>query len=100
MEAFAINIVLHISLFLEIMAALIIGSALIRIFIPYLISFFKVGNRHIYTEFRVSFASSIALSLELLLGADVLETAIAPTWNDIGKLAAIAAIRTLLNYFL
>jgi lipase chaperone LimK len=28
------------------------------------------------------------------------ETAVAPSWEDIGKLAAIAAIRTLLNYFL
>jgi uncharacterized membrane protein len=29
-----------------------------------------------------------------------LATAIAPTWDDIGKLAAIAALRTALNYFL
>jgi len=27
-------------------------------------------------------------------------SAIAPTWDDIGQLAAIAAIRTFLNYFL
>ena len=31
---------------------------------------------------------------------DILRTAVAPTWEDIGKLAAIAAIRTVLNYFL
>ena len=35
-----------------------------------------------------------------MLGADVLATAVAPSWNDIGKLAAIAIIRTSLNYFL
>jgi uncharacterized membrane protein len=35
-----------------------------------------------------------------LLAADILRTAVAPTWEDIGKLAAIAAIRTVLNYFL
>jgi uncharacterized membrane protein len=34
------------------------------------------------------------------LAADILRTAIAPTWEEIGKLAAIAALRTLLNYFL
>jgi uncharacterized membrane protein len=38
--------------------------------------------------------------LELLLAADILRTAVAPTWEDIGKLAAIAAIGTALNYFL
>jgi len=35
-----------------------------------------------------------------LLAADILATAIAPTWYDIGKLAAIATLRTALNYFL
>jgi len=35
-----------------------------------------------------------------LLAADILATAIAPTWDEIGKLAAIAALRTALNYFL
>jgi uncharacterized membrane protein len=29
-----------------------------------------------------------------------LRTAVAPTWDDISKLAVIATIRTLLNYFL
>ena len=42
----------------------------------------------------------LALALEFELGADILRTAIAPTWTDIGQLAAIATIRTLLNYFL
>jgi uncharacterized membrane protein len=27
-------------------------------------------------------------------------TAVAPTWDDIAKLAVIATIRTMLNYFL
>ena len=49
---------------------------------------------------RVQFGSSVAVALELLLGADVLATAVAPTWDDIGKLAAIAILRTALNYFL
>jgi uncharacterized membrane protein len=34
------------------------------------------------------------------LGADVIRTAIAPTWTQIGQLGAIAAIRTFLNHFL
>jgi uncharacterized membrane protein len=48
----------------------------------------------------VSFASWIILALEFALGADIVRSAIAPTWDDIGQLAAIAAIRTVLNYFL
>jgi uncharacterized membrane protein len=51
-------------------------------------------------EVRLALGRSLAIALELLLGADILKTAIAPTWNEIGQLAAIAAIRTALNYFL
>ena len=49
---------------------------------------------------RLRLGRGLALALELLLAADILQTAIAPTWDDIGKLAAVAAIRTALNYFL
>ena len=45
-------------------------------------------------------ASYLALALEFQLAADILATAIGPTWNQIGRLAAIAFIRTALNYFL
>jgi uncharacterized membrane protein len=51
-------------------------------------------------EIFARFASWIILALEFALAADIVRTAIAPTWNDIGMLAAIAAIRTALNYFL
>lgn len=53
-----------------------------------------------FTTIRLAFARYLALALELQLGADILSTAIAPTWDRIGKLAAIAVIRTALNYFL
>jgi uncharacterized membrane protein len=48
----------------------------------------------------VGFAGWIILALEFALGADIVRTAITPSWDDIGQLAAIAAIRTALNYFL
>ncbi|TCJ40942.1 DUF1622 domain-containing protein [Parafrankia sp. BMG5.11] len=51
-------------------------------------------------EIRLRLGRWLALALELLLGADILRTAVAPTWSEIGQLAAVAAIRTLLNFFL
>jgi uncharacterized membrane protein len=42
----------------------------------------------------------LLLALEFTLAADVVRTAIAPSWQEIGQLAAIALIRTFLNYFL
>ena len=48
----------------------------------------------------VRFGVWIMLGLLFALAADVVRSIIAPTWKDIGELAAIAAIRTFLNYFL
>ncbi|QKP78720.1 DUF1622 domain-containing protein [Methyloligella sp. GL2] len=48
----------------------------------------------------LKFATWILLALEFALAADIVHTAISPTWDDIGKLGAIAFIRTMLNYFL
>ncbi len=49
---------------------------------------------------RLALGRSLALSLEFLLGADILRTAVEPSGDEIPRLAAIAAIRTALNYFL
>ena len=54
------------------------------------------GHREIWLKF----ATWILLALEFALAADIVRTAVAPTWDDITKLAVIAAIRTMLNYFL
>ena len=51
-------------------------------------------------EVWLRFATWILLALEFALAADIVRTAVAPTWDDITKLAVIAAIRTMLNYFL
>lgn len=53
-----------------------------------------------FREVRLRFSRHLSLALELLLASDILATALEPSWEDIGKLAAIATIRTALNYFL
>jgi uncharacterized membrane protein len=46
------------------------------------------------------FAHWLVAALTFELAADVVSTTVAPTWPDLGKLAAIAGIRTFLTYFL
>ncbi len=53
-----------------------------------------------FNAIRLVLARYLAMALEFQLGADILSTAVAPSWNEIGKLGAIAVIRTGLNYFL
>ena len=98
MEEIAKKITIYISHAVEIFAAVIIGIALVKTLIAYIRAFYQSAERK--EALRVQFGSSVAVALELLLGADVLATAVAPSWDAIAKLAAIAVLRTALNYFL
>jgi len=42
----------------------------------------------------------LLLGLEFELGADIIRSAISPTWEQLGQLAAVAVVRTFLNYVL
>jgi uncharacterized membrane protein len=53
-----------------------------------------------FTADRLVLARALSIALEFQLAADILETALAPTWQQIGQVAAIATIRTALNYTL
>ena len=100
MEEIAKHITIYTSHAVEILAGAIISIAVLKVVFEYINPFRHGPKKPTKETIRIGFGSSVAVALELLLGADVLATAVAPTWNDIGKLAAIAVIRTLLNYFL
>jgi uncharacterized membrane protein len=53
-----------------------------------------------YEHVRLLLGRFLAVGLEFELGADILGTAVSPSFEAIGKLGAIAGIRTALNYFL
>jgi uncharacterized membrane protein len=63
-------------------------------------TFFVKSDHLAITQSRNHLGHSLSLSLEFLIGADILRTAISPSWQDIGQLGAIVAIRTVLNFFL
>jgi len=93
----------HIALGVEVVAALMIGigavEALVRLMMPKS-KFGRTAPFAKYREIFVRFGVWLMLGLQFELAADVIRSAISPSWTDIGQLAAIAAIRTLLNYFL
>ncbi len=86
-------------LLIETLGALVIAAGIV-IAVAGLLRHMAVRRGEDFTTIRLAFARYLALALELQLGADILSTAIAPTWDRIGKLAAIAVIRTALNFFL
>ena len=103
MEEMLKGIAEKIALAVELIAALLIAygalEALVRLILPKLreqtnVRFAK--RREVFLRFGVW----MLLGLEFELAADILRSAISPSWTAIGQLGAIAAIRTFLNYFL
>jgi len=100
MKELAEIITKYLSSVVEVIAAIVIGIALLKFLYKYVKHLFNTNDGISNQTIRIDFGSSLTVVLELLLAADILATAIAPTWDDIGKLAAIAILRTALNYFL
>jgi uncharacterized membrane protein len=109
-----LDMVKAISLYLaagvEAAAAVIIGIAAIEATLRALRIFIQrgwmtrppgaVSSSDEKEQVRLRLGRWLAVALEFELAADILRTGIAPTWNEIGQLAAIAVLRTGLNYFL
>jgi len=83
----------------ETIGALLIAVG-VAVALVQLIRLYFTGRRSVFTGVRLTLARYLALALEFQLGADILSTAVAPSWNEIGQLGAIAVIRTALNFFL
>lgn len=98
-ETFVIQAVSWLRLMVESVGALIIAFGIFAALYGFLKAFI---GRHSdgFTPVRLTFARYLALGLEFQLAADILSTAVSPSWEQIGKLAAIAIIRTALNFFL
>jgi len=98
-EASIINAVQWLRLAVELTGALVIGLGIVSAAYQF-VRTLKGRRGEDYNAIRLTLARYLALALEFQLGADILSTAIAPSWDQIGKLGAIAVIRTGLNYFL
>ncbi|BDI33967.1 hypothetical protein CCAX7_60180 [Capsulimonas corticalis] len=83
----------------ETLGALIVGMGVLLAAILFLKALLARETAN-FNAIRLLLARYLALALEFQLGADILSTAVAPSWTEIGKLGAIAVIRTTLNYFL
>jgi uncharacterized membrane protein len=56
-------------------------------------------ERQMHATF-IGFGRWLIAALSFQLGADIVGTSIAPEWEDLGRLATLAGIRTFLSYFL
>ena len=98
-EAFIVNAVYWLELTIETFAALVIGIGVAVTLFHSLKALFLHQPVH-FARNRLRLSRFLVFALELELASDILGTGISPTWDEIGKLAAIVVVRTALNYFL
>ena len=100
MKEILFDVVHWATLAVEATGALIIIIGFILCIVEMIKGAFRHGDDLPFVRVRLVFARYLSLALEFQLAADILSTIMAPTWEEIGKLAAVALIRTFLNYFL
>jgi len=49
---------------------------------------------------RQRLGAHLLLGLEIFIAADIISSAVSPSWEKVGMLAAIVGVRTVLSYFL
>lgn len=91
---------LYLAAGVEVGAAAIVGFAACEAIVRAVRDLFEAPDLGEFHRRNPLEARSLALAIEFELAADIIRTMIAPTWNDIGQLAAIIVIRTALNFFL
>jgi len=91
----------YLAAFVEAAAAIIIAYGALEATAKVFLLVVRRGNMRTNKEYiRLNLGQWLTVALEFELAADILRTAVAPSWNDIGQLAAIIIIRTTLNFFL
>jgi uncharacterized membrane protein len=79
-------------------AVIFVGAA--YAFVRFVLACARDQGVEAFALVRLDLGRFLALGLEFQLAADILRTAIAPSFTQLAQLAAIAAIRTALNFFL
>lgn len=87
-------------LIIDAMALVFIAIAAVEAFVKGLrVMVFSAGGDE-RREIWLRFARWLVAALTFQLAADIIETSITTSWEAVGRLAAIAVVRTFLNYFL
>ena len=100
-DAVLANILEPLSFLANVAGGVVVGVAVLRGLLTYAVALIRDRGSEIPKEaIRLSLGRSLSLALEFQVGADILDTALNPTREDLIILAAVVALRTILNYFL
>ena len=90
----------HAIVVIDALALVLIVVGTIEAFFRGLGVMFGSADGHDKRDIWLRHARWLIAGLTFQLAADIIETSITTSWEAVGRLAAIAVIRTFLNYFL
>jgi len=85
---------------IDALALLVILVGTIQVVVMVAHASFKPLGDQLARQAWLRYARWLVAGLTLQLAADIIETSISTSWQTIGRVGAIAVIRTFLNYFL
>ena len=86
---------------IDLMAFIVIIVGTVRAFISIMrVAVSAPVDRDQRSQTWLTYGRWLVAGLTFQLAADIIESSIASSWDSVGRLAAIAVIRTFLNYFL
>jgi len=90
----------HVALSIELVAILVVTVGTLEAMAATIRMIFTGRSDTARREHLLGYARWLAAGLTFQLAGDIVHTAVAPTWDGIGRMAAIAVIRTFLTFFL
>ena len=90
----------HVALSIELVAILVVTVGTLEAVAAAIRMIFTERSDSARREAMLKYARWLAAGLTFQLAGDIVHTAVEPTWDGIGRLAAIAVIRTFLTFFL
>jgi uncharacterized membrane protein len=100
MKSWLTEITEYAVLIIDAMALVIVLVGTVAAFLAAVRHFWRPLAGHERREIWLHYARWLVAGLTFQLAADIIESSIATNWESVARLAAIAVIRTFLNYFL
>jgi len=100
MEELLKQLATYVALAIELVGILVVTGGTVEVVATAIRRMFTGWSDTARREAWLKYARWLAAGLTFQLAGDIVHTAVAPTWDDIKRLAAIAVIRTFLTYFL
>jgi uncharacterized membrane protein len=93
-------VVANVVTIIQVMALVVVAYGTLEAFVASLRAVFRPTPGRDFHEGYVRYARWLIAALTFQLAADIVQTTFAPSWEELGQLAAIAAIRAFINFFL